>query len=114
MCNLENLVTVMAKRFSELGIKQQDDRKIFNCQQVSITDILNSEIEVLVYIPDMKTQHGEGRYLIHYRENGTEGKFFSNSGALKSVLDQIPKEEFPFITTIRYTKCGNGKIYQFT
>lgn len=23
----------MAKRFSELGIKQQDDRKIFNCQQ---------------------------------------------------------------------------------
>lgn len=27
----------MAKRFSELGIKQQDDRKIFNCQQVSIT-----------------------------------------------------------------------------
>ena len=55
----------MAKRFSELGIKQQDDRKIFNCQQVSITDILNSEIEVLDYIPDMKTQHGEGRYLIY-------------------------------------------------
>jgi hypothetical protein len=49
----------MAKRFSELGIKQQDDRKIFNCQQV-------------------------------------------------------PKEEFPFITTIRCAKCGNGKIYQFT
>lgn len=53
----------MAKRFSELGIKQQDDRKIFNCQQVSITDVLNSEIEVIDFIPGMKTQHGEGRYL---------------------------------------------------
>ena len=96
----------MAKRFSELGIKQQDDRKIFNCQQVSITDVLNSEIEVIDFIPGMKTQHGEGRY--------TEGKLFTNSSAIKSVLDQIPKEEFPFITTIRCTKCGNGKIYQFT
>ena len=104
----------MAKRFSALGIKQQDDRKIFNCQQVSITDVLNSEIEVIDFIPGMKTQHGEGRYLIKFTQNGTEGKFFTNSSAIKSVLDQIPKEEFPFITTIRCTKCGNGKIYQFT
>lgn len=85
----------MAKRFSELGIKQQDDRKIFNCQQVSITDVLNSEIEVIDFIPGMKTQHGEGRYLIKFTQNGTEGKFFTNSSAIKSVLDQIPKEEFP-------------------
>lgn len=49
----------MAKRFSELGIKQQDDRKIFNCPQVSVTDILNSEIEVIDYLPDVKTKHGE-------------------------------------------------------
>lgn len=84
----------MAKRFSELGIKQQDDRKIFNCQQVSITDVLNSEIEVIDFIPGMKTQHGEGRYLIKFTQNGTEGKFFTNSSAIKSVLDQIPKENF--------------------
>lgn len=57
------------RRFSELGIKQVDDKKIFNCQQVSI----------------------------------------------KSVLDQIPKDEFPFLTTIRSTKLGSsGKMYQFT
>lgn len=81
---------------------------------MSITDVINSEIEVLDYIPNMKTKHGDGRYLIHYKANDTEGKFFSNSGAIKSVLDQIPKSDFPFITTIRCTKCGNGKIYQFT
>lgn len=57
----------MAKRFSELGITVQDDRNIFNCQQVSITDILNSEIEVIDFLPSVTTQHGEGRYLVHFR-----------------------------------------------
>ena len=47
----------MAKRFSELGVTVDDGRKIFNCQQVSITDILNSEIEVLDFLPDVKTKH---------------------------------------------------------
>lgn len=106
----------MAKRFSELNVKQDDNRKIFNCQQVSITDILNSEIEVLGYLPDVKTKHGEGRYLIHYQttDGREEGKFFTNSQALKNALDQIADEDFPFITIIKATKCGNGKIYQFT
>lgn len=104
------------KRFSELGIKQDDDRKIFNCQQVSITDILNSEIEVIDFVPDVKTKHGEGRYLIHYREsdNREEGKFFTNASAIKSVLDQVKKNDFPFLTVIKATKCGKAKIYQFT
>ena len=84
------------RRFSELGIKQVDDKKIFNCQQVSISDVINCEIEVLDFIPNMKTTHGDNRYL-------------------KSVLDQIPKDEFPFLTTIRSTKLGSsGKMYQFT
>lgn len=106
----------MAKRFSELGITVKDDRKIFNCQQVSITDILNSEIEVIDFLPSVTTQHGEGRYLIHFRivEGGAEGKFFTNSQNLKSILDQIKPEDLPFVTVIRATRCGNGKLYQFT
>lgn len=47
------------RRFSELGIKQVDDKKIFNCQQVSISDVINCEIEVLDFIPNMKTTHGD-------------------------------------------------------
>lgn len=106
----------MAKRFSELGITVQDDRKIFNCQQVSITDILNSEIEVIDFLTAVRTQHGEGRYLVHFRyvENGEEGKFFTNSQNLKSVLDKIQSEDLPFITVIKAAKCGKGKLYQFT
>lgn len=103
------------RRFSELGIKQVDDKKIFNCQQVSISDVINCEIEVLDFIPNMKTTHGDNRYLVKFRQDGQEGKFFTNSSAIKSVLDQIPKDEFPFLTTIWSTKLGSsGKMYQFT
>lgn len=103
------------RRFSELGIKQVDDKKIFNCQQVSISDVINCEIEVLDFIPNMKTTHGDNRYLVKFRQDGQEGKFFTNSSAIKSVLDQIPKDEFPFLTTILSTKLGSsGKMYQFT
>ena len=55
------------KKFSELGVTVQDERKMFNCSQVSISDVL-----------------------------------------------KIPKDAFPFSTTIKGMKCGNGKIYQFT
>ena len=103
------------RRFSELGIKQVDDKKIFNCQQVSISDVINCEIEVLDFIPNMKTTHGDNRYLVKFRQDGQEGKFFTNSSAIKSVLDQSPKDEFPFLTPIRSTKLGSsGKMYQFT
>lgn len=35
------------KRFSDLGVTVDAGNNIFQVQQVSITDILNSEIEVL-------------------------------------------------------------------
>lgn len=102
------------KRFSELGIKQVDDRKIFDCNQVSISDVINCEIEILDFIPNIKTSHGDDRYLVKFRQNGLEGKFFTNSSAIKNILAQIPEDMLPFATTIRCTKMGSGKIYQFT
>lgn len=102
-------------KFSELGVTVQDERKMFNCQQVSISDVLNCETIVEDYIPDMKTSHGEGRYLVKFKNaDGTEGKFFTNATSLKQTLDKVPKESFPFSTTIKGMKCGNGKLYQFT
>lgn len=53
------------KKFSELGVTVQDERKMFNCSQVSISDVLNCEIIVEDFIPDVKTSHGEGRYLVN-------------------------------------------------
>jgi len=102
------------KKFSDLGVKPDDDRKIFNCQQVSISDVVNTEIEVIDFIADIKTKFGDSRYLVKVQQDGVLEKFFTNSTNIKSTLDKIPKEEFPFVTTIKATKCGNGKIYQFT
>lgn len=90
------------KKFSELGVTVQDERKMFNCSQVSISDVLNCEIIVEDFI--VKFKHS----------NGADGKFFTNAASLKKTLDQIPKDAFPFSTTIKGMKCGNGKIYQFT
>lgn len=64
------------RKFSELGVTVQDERRMFNCQQVSISDVLNCEIIVEDYIPDMKTSHGEGRYLVKFKDqDGKDGKF---------------------------------------
>ena len=42
------------KKFSELGVTVQDERKMFNCSQVSISDVLNCEIIVENFIPDVR------------------------------------------------------------
>lgn len=105
------------KRFAELGIKVDDDRRIYNCQKVSISDILNVDVEILGYLKDIKTQHGDNRYLIHFREcsNGQEGKFFTNSTTMKNVLDAISEDDYPFITCIKAVDCGGrNKMYVFT
>ena len=105
----------MAKRLSELGVKVDDGKVIYDCQQVSITDILNCEIKVLEF-QTINTKHGDGRFLVHYSttDDREEGKFFTNSQSLKSALSQISKDDLPFITVIKATKCGKGKLYQFT
>lgn len=101
-------------RFGDFGIKTDGDRKMFACPQASITDVVNCEIEVIDFIANVKTKHGDGRYLILFRRDGKEGKFFSNSSSIKSALDQVPPDALPFLTTIRCQTFGSGKIYQFT
>lgn len=104
------------RRFSELGVSVEAGSNIFQVQQVSITDILNSEIEVLDYEAGVRTQHGENRYVVKIKADGKECKFFTNSTTIKEALGKIPHENFPFITVIRAKKLGmgNSKMYYFT
>ena len=102
------------KRFSDLNIDLSEDSRIFECPQVSITEVINCEIEVMEYLPDVKTRHGEGRYLVHFKRDGRESKFFTNSRNIKSTLEAVGKEDYPFTTTIKCTKIGNSTIYKFT
>jgi hypothetical protein len=82
---------------------------------VSISDIVNIEIEVIDFVGGIKTTYGEDRYIINFRLDGKEKKFFTTSKSIMSALDQIPKEDFPFTTTVRTQNFGGKhKGYQFT
>lgn len=106
----------MAKRYSDLGIQLDSASEMYNCKQVSITDIVNTEIEVVEYTPDVKTQYGDNRYVIHfwYTDRNEDAKFFTNAKLIKEALGKIKKEDFPFTTVIKSSRCGNGKQYYFT
>lgn len=60
------------KRFSDLGVTVDAGNNIFQVQQVSITDILNSEIEVLDFESGVRTQHGENRYVVKIKSDGKD------------------------------------------
>lgn len=104
------------KKFSDFGIDVEVCHHIFPVQQVSITDVINCEIEILDYEAGVKTQHGDNRYVIKAKNDGVECKFFTNSTLIKEAIDKIPKAEFPFTATIRVKKLGsgNGKMYYLT
>lgn len=103
------------KKFSDLGIKPEE-KNIFPVKQISITDVTNVEIEILDFAPAVKTQFGEGRYVVRIRYENVEQKFFTNATPIKDVLDKVNKADFPFTTIIKPIKFGNGngKTYQFT
>lgn len=104
------------KKFSELGIKIENNSKIFEVPKISITDIINCEIVVIAFQKGVKTQHGPDRYVIKIRHNNNDYKFFTNSENLKQVLDKIPENGFPFTATIKQQSfgVGSGKTFYFT
>lgn len=102
------------KKFSEMNVQIEDERKIFDCKQMSITQIVNCEIIVHEYIPKMTTKHGEDRVLVKFEYQGSEGKFFTNSTRIKKTLEAVEKSDFPFQATIRCQKVGMNTLYCFT
>ena len=88
--------------------------RVFNCRTVSITDILNIEIEVHDFVSGIKTQHGEGRAIVKIKIDGEEAKFFTNSQQIKNSLIAIDTIELPFVTIVRKIKTGNSVSYKFT
>jgi hypothetical protein len=102
------------KKFADFGIKLESDKNIFPVTQISIHQILNCEIKVLDFAKDVKTRHGDGRYVVKIEHNGSEYKFFTAASKLKEALNQIPKSNFPFIATVKAeTYGGNNKAYYF-
>lgn len=104
------------KRFSDFGIEIKDDKQMFDVPKVSITDILNCEIEILAFEVDIKTKYGEGRCVVRIKQDEKEYKFFTNSSRIKQSLELVPKDGFPFMTVIKQKRfeSGGGKIFYFS
>ncbi|MCL2291207.1 MAG: hypothetical protein FWC34_11005 [Bacteroidetes bacterium] len=102
-------------KFSDLGI-EIEEKNIYNVTQITVEDVLNCEIRVIDFQANVKTRHGDGRCVLLIESDGVKKKFFTNASQLKEVLDKIPKEKFPFSTTIKQQRFGNGngKTYYFT
>lgn len=81
---------------------------IFNVKQISITDVLNCEIEVYDYESGVTTSQGKDRCVLKIKFQGEDCKFFTNSRLIKETLSKIPKNSFPFLTTIKAKKLGSG------
>lgn len=95
------------------GTVKEDD-SYFNCDRISIENLVNKRIEVLGAVSDVKTQHGSGRTLVHCKDNEKELKFFTNCKMIKDVLSQLTEKDFPFFTTIATVRDGSHKYYKFT
>lgn len=108
------------RKFGELGIayKPEDSKKRFPGKVVPIRSIANTPIEIHDYEADLTTAHGDGRYLVSFRNiaDGTFNKFFTASKEMQNILDQISDIEdgFPFETTIVMDYYDGKTLPKFT
>ena len=104
------------RKFCDLGVNTLDDKVVFAVPAISITEVINCEIEVLDFEAGVKTRHGDNRYVVKIKQDGIESKFFTNATPIKDALDRIEKKDFPFLATIKQQKFGggSGKTFYFT
>ena len=91
------------KKFSEFGIKP--DHKGFIGDKIKISKVLNREIIVHAFkIEDSKF---DGKRLdMQIQIDETMHVLWTGSIVLMSMIQRIPKENFPFLTTIvRENEC---------
>lgn len=88
------------KKFNEMGI--QPEPQAFTGEKTKIHKVLNCEITVLDYrIEDSKFENGNGKRLkMQIEVKDVKQILFHGSVLLQNTIQKIPKENFPFTTTI--------------
>lgn len=85
--------------FKDLGIKAELSN--FTGDKIKIDRLLNAEISVLDYkIEDSKVKQGTKCLVLQLEKNGTKHVLFTGSTILMQMIKQVPKDKFPFTTTI--------------
>jgi hypothetical protein len=86
------------KAFSELGVKSKN----LTGDKIEIVDIIDKEITVLDYrVKDSKYSRDGMCLTLQIQYNGETRVIFSGSGVLLEDIEKLPKEAFPFTTTIK-------------
>ncbi|WP_346236133.1 hypothetical protein ABDK00_017000 [Niabella insulamsoli] len=96
--------------FSDLNI--QPTYNSFQGNKIDIDDLLNKKITVHAYkIGDSKYERGNGKCLTMQITVDQELRVvFSGSTHLQQTIEMVPKDKFPFTTTI----IKKNKCHQFT
>jgi len=97
-------------RFSDLGITIERDN--YTDPKVSINDLLNVNIKVLGFKPNVNTANGK-RHLVRIETDGQTRVFFTASTHIMQVLEH-EKIRFPFETVIKSYKIGDKRGYEFS
>lgn len=96
------------KSFKDFGI--QTTQQAFVGDKIKISRILNREITVHNFkIEDSKQFKGKCLHL-QVEVNGTKSVIFTGSAVLLDAIAQVPKDGFPFTTTI----VEENDRYEFT
>lgn len=98
------------KQFKDFNIKST--LKSFIGDKIKMSKILNKQITVLDYrVEDSKYEKGCGKCLYLQIQLGEEKHVvFTGSRALIDMINQVPKTDFPFVTTI----VKESEVYDFT
>ena len=96
-------------RFSELNIKHNISS--FTGDKIKIGKLLNVEIQVLQYkVENSKVKEGTELLTLQIKKKEEVHVVFTGSKVLIDQINQVPKDKFPFTTTI----TNPNEYYQFT
>jgi hypothetical protein len=85
--------------FKDLGIKPE--LNTFTGDKIKVDRILNAEISVHTYkIEESKKKPGTKFLTLQIEKQGTKHVFFTGSTILMQMIEKVPKDKFPFKTTI--------------
>ena len=97
------------KKFSDFGIKPKNQG--FVGDKIKMMKIINQEITVVDYKTDAsKYENSKICLQLQIKFKGEYYVLFTGSRVLANMIEQVPKYELPFLTTI----IKQGEAYQFS
>lgn len=115
--NMESFAELKKKRQGAgVDYTGKDGKRILPGTLENLRSLVNMQITVLDFEPDVQTQNGP-RYVVQYKKHdGVLCKYLTNDSEQKFWLEEFKKAgNIPFETTIKPQYFGQGKVrYQFT